>query len=132
MLGTFQNAIEGLTGIGVRMLVRQGDPPTYQEELVHGELSQHIADLIARIKMGGGAGVKSELNFCLYCHTRLSSISVATGFVREGTLLIIIFAAPKGTWYSQISTSVTESKSSTMPIGGSLCLHKKNARHSLT
>lgn len=66
------------------MTVRRGDPPVYQEELVHGELTQHIADLIARIKMGGGAGIKSELNFCLYCHSRLSSISVPFGFQREG------------------------------------------------
>lgn len=83
-----------LTGLGVRMLVRQGDPPTYQEELVHGELSQHIADLIARIKLGGGAGVKSELNFCLYCHSHLSSLSVAAGFVREGTPFDIAIATP--------------------------------------
>lgn len=67
------------------MTVRRGDPPVYQEELVHGELTQQIADLIARIKMGGGAGVKSELNFCLYCHSRLSSILVPFGFQREGT-----------------------------------------------
>ncbi|QRW25937.1 Transposase family tnp2 [Rhizoctonia solani] len=39
---------------GVRMLVRRGDPPVYEEEVVYGELTQHIADLIARIKMGGG------------------------------------------------------------------------------
>ncbi|CAE6441956.1 unnamed protein product [Rhizoctonia solani] len=38
---------------GVRMIVRQGDPPTYKEEVVYGKLSQHISDLIARIKMGG-------------------------------------------------------------------------------
>jgi hypothetical protein len=73
------------------MTIRQGDPPVYQEELVHGELSQHIADLIARIKMGGGAGVRSELNFCLYCHSHLSSISVPLGFRREGTYLSGIF-----------------------------------------
>jgi hypothetical protein len=66
------------------MIVRKSDPPVYQEELVHGELTYHIADLIARIKLGGGAGIKSELNFCLYCHTRLSSLSVSTGYVREG------------------------------------------------
>ncbi|KAB5590187.1 Protein CSF1 [Ceratobasidium theobromae] len=47
---------------------------------VYGELTQHIADLIAHIKMGGGAGVKSELNFCLYCHTQLSSLSMQAGF----------------------------------------------------
>lgn len=69
---------------GVLMTIRRGDPPIYQEELVHGELTQHIADLIARIKIGGGAGVKSELNFCLYCRTRLSSLSVPAGFVRQG------------------------------------------------
>jgi hypothetical protein len=69
------------------MSVRRGDPPIYQEELVHGELSQHIADLIARIKMGGGASVKSELNFCLYCHSRLSSISVPAGYIRQGMCL---------------------------------------------
>lgn len=72
------------------MLVRRGNPPVYEEELVHGELSQHIADLIARIKLGGGAGVKSEMNFCLYCHARLSSISVPTGFIRQGVYLALI------------------------------------------
>jgi hypothetical protein len=66
------------------MLVRHGDPAVYEETVIHGELSQHIADLIARIKMGGGAGVKSEMNFCLHCHTRLSSLSVAAGFICEG------------------------------------------------
>ncbi|QRV94937.1 Transposase family tnp2 [Ceratobasidium sp. AG-Ba] len=61
-----------------------GNPPVYEEQLVHGELSQHIADLVARIKMGGGAGLKSELNFCLYCHSRLSSLSVPAGYMRDG------------------------------------------------
>ncbi|QRV96270.1 Transposase family tnp2 [Ceratobasidium sp. AG-Ba] len=69
---------------GVRMTVWRGDPPIYEEQTVHAELSQHIADLIARIKMGGGASLKSEVNFCLYCHSRLSSLSVATGYIREG------------------------------------------------
>jgi hypothetical protein len=66
------------------MLVRQGNPPVYEETVVHGELSQHIADLITHIKLGGGAGVKSELNFCLYCHAKLSSLAVPAGFVCEG------------------------------------------------
>lgn len=77
--------------LGVRMTIRRGNPPVHEEELVHGELSQHIADLIARIKMGGGAGVKSELNFCLYCHTRLSSLSVPAGYMREGMSLDITY-----------------------------------------
>ncbi|QRW07944.1 Transposase family tnp2 [Ceratobasidium sp. AG-Ba] len=68
---------------GVPMLVRQGDPPIFREEIVHGDLSIHIADLMARIKMGGGAGLKSELNFCLYCHMRLSSLSVPAGYDRH-------------------------------------------------
>ncbi|KAG8705691.1 hypothetical protein FRC08_001512 [Ceratobasidium sp. 394] len=34
--------------------------------------------------MGGGAGIKSELNFCLYCLCRLSSLSVPAGYMREG------------------------------------------------
>ncbi|KAG9101105.1 hypothetical protein FS749_010288 [Ceratobasidium sp. UAMH 11750] len=68
---------------GVRMTVRRGDPPVYQEEIVHGELAQHIADLIARIEMGGGAGLRSELNFCLYCHMRLSCLSVPAGYMRQ-------------------------------------------------
>ncbi|KAG8723734.1 hypothetical protein FRC09_002003 [Ceratobasidium sp. 395] len=68
---------------GVRMLVRRGDPPVYEELLVHGELSQQIADLMARIKLGGGAGLKSELNFCLYCHSQLSSLSVIAGYSRQ-------------------------------------------------
>lgn len=80
------------------MRVRQGDPPTYQEELVHGELSQHIADLIARIKIGGGAGVRSELNFCLYCHARLSSLSVAAGYMRRGTLQMIMTMTSNHAW----------------------------------
>jgi hypothetical protein len=66
------------------MTVRQGNPPIFREEVVHAELTQHIADLIARIKMGGGAGIKSELNFCLYCHMRLSALSMPDGYVREG------------------------------------------------
>ncbi|QRV73450.1 Transposase family tnp2 [Ceratobasidium sp. AG-Ba] len=69
---------------GVRMIIRKGDPPVYEEQLVHGELRQDIADLMARIKIGGGAGLKSELNFCLYCHSRLSSLSVAAGYMRNG------------------------------------------------
>ncbi|QRW10162.1 Transposase family tnp2 [Ceratobasidium sp. AG-Ba] len=68
---------------GVQMSVRRGDPPVYEEKIVHGELSQHLADLMARIKMGGGAGLKSELNFCLYCHSRLSSLSVPAGYIRD-------------------------------------------------
>lgn len=66
------------------MTIRKGNPPVYEEEVVFCDLTQHIADLIARIKIGGGAGIKSELNFCLYCHTRLSSLSVPTGFTRTG------------------------------------------------
>ncbi|QRV85925.1 Transposase family tnp2 [Ceratobasidium sp. AG-Ba] len=68
---------------GIRMTIRHGDPPIYEEKLVHGELSQHIADLVARIKIGGRAGLKSELNFCLYCHCRLSSLSVQAGYMRN-------------------------------------------------
>jgi hypothetical protein len=73
-----------LTNTGVRMTIHQGNPPIFREEVVHAELTQHIADLIARIKMGGGAGIKSELNFCLYCHMRLSALSMPDGYVREG------------------------------------------------
>ncbi|QRV95522.1 Transposase family tnp2 [Ceratobasidium sp. AG-Ba] len=68
---------------GVRMVVRQGHPPILREEIVHANLNQHIADLMACIKMGGGAGLKSELNFCLYCHMRLSSLSVPAGYNRR-------------------------------------------------
>ncbi|KDN34883.1 hypothetical protein RSAG8_12070, partial [Rhizoctonia solani AG-8 WAC10335] len=68
---------------GVRMTIRQGDPPVYQEEVIHATITQHIADLIARIKIGGGAGVKSEKNFCLYCHTLLSALSVPDGYTRR-------------------------------------------------
>jgi hypothetical protein len=67
------------------MSIREGDPPVYREEVVHAQLDFHIADLIARIKMGGGAGVKSERNFCLYCHTHLSALSTPAGFTRQGT-----------------------------------------------
>ena len=66
------------------MVIRQGDPPVYRELPVHAELSQHIADLMARIKLGGGAGLKSELNFCLYCRSHLSLLSVPAGFCRQG------------------------------------------------
>jgi hypothetical protein len=65
------------------MSIRQGDPPTYHQQVVHAELSLHIADLIARIKMAGSAGVNSEHSFCLYCRMRLSSLSVAAGFMRN-------------------------------------------------
>ncbi|CAE6410562.1 unnamed protein product [Rhizoctonia solani] len=69
---------------GVVINIREGnDPPVFRDRVVHAELSQHIADLIARIKMGGGAGLRSELNFCLYCRARLSSLSVPAGFIRE-------------------------------------------------
>ncbi|KEP47373.1 transposase family Tnp2 protein [Rhizoctonia solani 123E] len=67
---------------GVRMTIREGDPAVYREQYVHAHLTQHIADLIARIKMGGGAGLRSERNFCLYSHTHLSSLSVPDGFIR--------------------------------------------------
>lgn len=70
--------------LGVVMNVRRGDPPRFSDQLVHTELTQHIADLIARIKMGGGAGIRLELNFCLYCRARLSSISVPAGYMRRG------------------------------------------------
>ncbi|QRV96762.1 hypothetical protein RhiJN_24780 [Ceratobasidium sp. AG-Ba] len=67
---------------GVELRVRTGDPAVYERCMVHADLCHHIADLIARIKIGGGAGVASELNFCLYCRSRLSSISVPAGFIR--------------------------------------------------
>lgn len=79
--------------LGVHMTIHQGNPPIYQEELVHGELSQHIADLIAHIKMGRGAGVRSELNFCLYCHTHLSTLSVPAGYMWEGMPFVVIYIA---------------------------------------
>jgi hypothetical protein len=66
------------------MRVRKGDPPQYEQCIVHADLHYHIADLIARIKLGGGAGVTSEANFCLYCRTRLSAISMPAGFKRRG------------------------------------------------
>ncbi|QRW04041.1 hypothetical protein RhiLY_03040 [Ceratobasidium sp. AG-Ba] len=68
---------------GVELRVRTGDPAVYEQCMVHANLCHHIADLIARIKIGGGAGVASELNFCLYCRSRLSSISVPAGFIRD-------------------------------------------------
>ncbi|KEP45091.1 transposase family Tnp2 protein, partial [Rhizoctonia solani 123E] len=70
---------------GVEINIQEGDnPATFRKQVVHGVLSQHIADLIARIKLGGCSGLKSELNFCLYCQARLSSLSVPSGFIREG------------------------------------------------
>jgi hypothetical protein len=68
------------------MRIRVGDPPRYEQCQVHAQLAYHIADLVARIKLGGGAGVASELNFCLYCRTPLSAISVAKGFRRQGMI----------------------------------------------
>lgn len=68
------------------MMIRQGDPPLYQEELVHSDLTLHIGGLIAHIKLEGGAGVKSELNICLYCHSWLSSLTVSAGFLCQGML----------------------------------------------
>lgn len=65
------------------MNVRKGDPPRHEQCMVHADLHYHIADLIARIQLGGGAGVASEMNFCLYCRTRLSALSTAAGFHRE-------------------------------------------------
>ncbi|EUC63646.1 transposase family Tnp2 protein [Rhizoctonia solani AG-3 Rhs1AP] len=62
----------------------EDNPAIFRKQVVHGVLSQHIADLIARIKLGGGSGLKSELNFCLYCRARLSSLSVPSGYIREG------------------------------------------------
>jgi hypothetical protein len=70
--------------LGVEIRVRTGDPPVYEDRFVHADLCHHIADLVARIKLGGGAGVASEANFCLYCHTQLSSLSVPQGFIRAG------------------------------------------------
>ncbi|KAG8722882.1 hypothetical protein FRC08_004512 [Ceratobasidium sp. 394] len=67
---------------GVEMRVRTGDPPVYENCMVYTDLCHNIADLIARIKLGGGAGVASELHFCLYCRSRLSSISMRAGFIR--------------------------------------------------
>ncbi|CCO36813.1 hypothetical protein RSOLAG1IB_12102 [Rhizoctonia solani AG-1 IB] len=77
-----EELLELKQGVTINVRVRD-DPPVYQDRLIHGELSQHIADLIARIKMGGGAGLKSELNFCLYCRARLSSLSVPAGYIRQ-------------------------------------------------
>jgi hypothetical protein len=76
-----------LTELGVHMVVRQGNPSIYQEEVVHVELIQHIANLIARIKMGRGTGVKSDKNFCLYCHTQLSALSVPDRYFHQGKYL---------------------------------------------
>lgn len=62
----------------------------FQEEFVHGNLHNQICDLVARIKMSSGAGVASELNFCLYCRMRLSALSVPAGFIRQSELLLAI------------------------------------------
>lgn len=62
----------------------------YPEELVHCELMQQIAKSIAHVEMGGGAGVKSELNFCLYCHSRLLLLPVLFRFRWEGNYRTII------------------------------------------
>lgn len=55
----------------------------FEDEVVHGDLHNQIADLVARIKMSGAAGVASELNFCMYCRRRLSALSVPAGFIRR-------------------------------------------------
>jgi hypothetical protein len=69
---------------GVMMTIRRGNPPAFTEQIVHTELTQHIADLIACIKLGRGAGVRSEQNFGLYCRAQLSSISVPAGYKHQG------------------------------------------------
>jgi hypothetical protein len=69
------------------MTIREGDQPIYVHQVVHAEIAQHIADLIVRIKMGGGSGVWSELNFCLDCRARLSSLSVPAGYMHKGMLV---------------------------------------------
>lgn len=76
------------------MTIRTGEPAQYHREWVYARLCYHIADLIARIKLGGGAGVASEQNFCLHCHTPLSALAVPAGFRRRGkpALLSILFA----------------------------------------
>jgi hypothetical protein len=115
--------------IGVGMTIRQGDPPVYAAQVMHAELTQHIADLIARIKMGGGAGVRSELNFCLYCRTRLSSLSVPAGYMRKGMQF-----PSKTTHYSnllyQIFRFVTPMKTSTTHIFGNPCRLKRSGARS--
>ncbi|KAF8595180.1 hypothetical protein BDV93DRAFT_481245 [Ceratobasidium sp. AG-I] len=67
---------------GVRMPVWNNEQQAFEQLVIHGDLHNQIADLIARIKMIGAAGVASELNFCLYCRTRLSALSVPVGFTR--------------------------------------------------
>lgn len=51
-----------------------------EKELVHAHLSLAIVDHIARIKVCGHAGTKSEHHFCLYCTKQRSYLSVPEGF----------------------------------------------------
>ncbi|QRW08719.1 Transposase family tnp2 [Ceratobasidium sp. AG-Ba] len=48
---------------GVRMSIWNSETQDFHEQVVHGSLHNLIADLMARIKMGGAAGVASEMNF---------------------------------------------------------------------
>jgi hypothetical protein len=61
----------------------------FEEQVVHGDLFNLITDLVARIKMGGASGVASELNFCLYCRTRLSALSVPAGYESQSRSSIL-------------------------------------------
>ncbi|KAF8594557.1 hypothetical protein BDV93DRAFT_515687 [Ceratobasidium sp. AG-I] len=67
---------------GVRMPMWNCENQIFEQLNVHGDLHNQITDLMARIKMIGGAGIGSELNFCLYCRTHLSALSAPTGFLR--------------------------------------------------
>lgn len=75
------------------MNTHKGDPPVYQEVPVIGELTQQIADLIGHIKMSRGTGVKSKLNFCLYCYSILLLLPLPLGFKHESIYCASIFVA---------------------------------------
>ncbi|KDN34320.1 hypothetical protein RSAG8_12585, partial [Rhizoctonia solani AG-8 WAC10335] len=81
--------IDDLIGFaqGVRLNVHdmvQGRP---KSELVYGHLSLGIFDHMARLKVCGHAGTRSERNFCLYCTKQRCYLSVAEGFKLRGNEL---------------------------------------------
>jgi hypothetical protein len=76
---------------GVELPVWDSNMQQFNQQLIYVDLLNHITDLVAHIKMCGGAGVAYELNFCLYCRTRLSALSVPMGFQSQSKSFTIIY-----------------------------------------
>ncbi|CAE6494534.1 unnamed protein product, partial [Rhizoctonia solani] len=74
-------------GQGIRLNVHDKHRGRPDVELIHGHLSLAILDHMARLKVCGHAGTRSEQNFCLYCKKRRCYLSVPEGFkLRENEL----------------------------------------------